>query len=92
MNENNILPRTALELARKQALDERLWLDLQRASQEYLQQALRELHAAVELDATTTDELVFDSILAKHSGENNRREWTQHGWLHPGDMVVVLRP
>ena len=56
MNEPSMLPRKALELARKQALDHRLWLDLQRASQDYLQEALRDLHAAVELDAKQTEE------------------------------------
>jgi len=92
MNENNILPRTALDLVLKQALDEGLWFVAETAAEAYLQQALRALAAAVELDATTTDELVFDRILAKHSGESTHREWTQHGWLYPGDMAVVLRP
>lgn len=40
----------ALKLVEKQAEDEGLWFIPQTAPEAYLQQALRELHAAVERD------------------------------------------
>lgn len=42
---------TAHELVQQQAEDEGLWFIAQYASEVYLQQALRDLHAAIEADS-----------------------------------------
>jgi len=44
--------QTALELVHEQALDEGLWFVAESASEAYLQQELRKLHAAVEREHT----------------------------------------
>lgn len=87
---DNILPHTALDLVEEQAADDSLWVDARTELETKLQKELDELHVAVKRDAKAAQEFVFDCVLAKHSGSTKRREWTQYGWLYPGDMVVVL--
>lgn len=54
----------ALELVQQQAEDEGLWFTAERATEAYLQQELRKLHAAVEDHRKTTE----PPLLARHLG------------------------
>jgi hypothetical protein len=50
-------PRTARDLVDEQAEDEGLWFVAQTAPEAYLQQELRRLHAAIEEEASSSDDL-----------------------------------
>ena len=54
----NIIRLGAFELVQRQADDEGLWFHAETAPEEYLQEALRELHEAVESDAAQEETYV----------------------------------
>jgi hypothetical protein len=80
---------TARHIVDVQAEDEGLWFIAQYATEAYLQQALRRLHAAVEADTITIEELET-TVVQRHAWANSLKTGVR-GYPFSPDILRLLR-